>query len=75
MSSDRPASPLPDTMVLDALTAPAFATMPLEKRQEMLEGHTAVLESAIDAAREAEKMLTVVASPGRGAASAARARG
>ena len=62
------------TMVLDALTAPAFAAMPLEKRQEMLEGHAALFESAVDAAREAEKMLTAVASPGRGAAAAARAR-
>jgi len=62
------------TMVLDALTAPAFTTMPLEKKQEMLEGHAALLESAVDAAREAEKMLTMVASPGRGAAAVARPR-
>ena len=63
------------TMVLDSLTAPAFAAMPLEKRQEMLEGHASLLESAVDAAREAEKLLTAVASPGRGAAAAARAKG
>jgi hypothetical protein len=62
------------TMVLDALTAPAFAAMPLEKKQEMLEGHAALLESAVDAAREAEKMLTMVASPGHGAAVLARPR-
>jgi hypothetical protein len=62
------------TMVLDALAAPAFAAMPLEKKQEMLEGHAGLLESAVDAAREAEKMLTAVASPGRGAAAAARPR-
>jgi hypothetical protein len=62
------------TMVLDALTAPAFAAMPLEKKQEMLEGHAPLLESAVDAAREAEKLLTAVASPGRGAAAAARPR-
>ena len=63
------------TMVLDSLTAPAFAAMPLEKKQEMLEGHAGLLESAVDAAREAEKMLTAVASPGRGAAAAVRAKG
>jgi hypothetical protein len=62
------------TMVLDALTAPEFAAMPLEKKQEMLEGHASLLESAVDAAREAEKLLTAVASPGRGAAAAARPR-
>jgi hypothetical protein len=61
-------------MMLDALTAPAFAGMPLEKKQEMLEGHAPLLESAVDAAREAEKLLTAVASPGRGAAAAARPR-
>jgi hypothetical protein len=63
------------TMVLDALTAPAFGAMPLEKKREMLEGHAPVLESAVDAAREAEKALTAVASPGRGSAATARAKG